>query len=124
MRVNSTGAPLRPISSGFWRAAATRAPGRAQRHQDRARHRATPRRTLLNATGRRERRRGKDRYTKVSKTGIVEITPATIQRLRELGHDVYDASMMCNVQAVFRNPDTGELTAVSDRRATGEPRAR
>lgn len=90
----------------------------------RVHHQWTPKAIRIENFGRRERRRGKDRYTKVSKTGIVEITPATIQRLRELGHDVYDASMMCNVQAVFRNPDTGELTAVSDRRATGEPRAR
>lgn len=30
---------------------------------------------------------------------------------------------ICNVQAVFRNPETGKLTAVSDRRGTGQPRA-
>lgn len=32
-------------------------------------------------------------------------------------------SNICNVQAVFRNPESGELTAVSDRRGTGQPRA-
>jgi gamma-glutamyltranspeptidase / glutathione hydrolase len=43
-----------------------------------------------------------------------------LKRIR--GDLILSKKRFCNVQAVFRDPDSGRLTAVSDRRGTGQPK--
>lgn len=46
-----------------------------------------------------------------------------MQSLRALGHNVRAGGRFCNVQAIFRDPESGVVTAVSDIRGTGRPQA-
>lgn len=49
---------------------------------------------------------------------------AVANALKALGQEFYMDEPMGNVQAIFRDPESGLLTAVSDRRGTGRPAAR